>query len=185
MICENCKQRPATVTVTQMKDGQQFAKHFCETCSKQSDVVNAISNDDAQQPISIAQLFSSWFGVPTLSSSAPQSTQTTQNDKHCKGCNMTYSQFLQEGKFNCPHCYTTFSEQLPNVFKRLHNGAVEHKGKVPSGLNASYQLKKEIELLRQQMKEVIESENFEEAATLRDKIYELEAKLKQGGAHNQ
>ncbi|MEG0380349.1 MAG: UvrB/UvrC motif-containing protein [Kurthia sp.] len=38
-----------------------------------------------------------------------------------------------------------------------------------------------MELLRGAMREAIQNENFEEAATIRDTIYELQEQLKQGG----
>lgn len=180
MICENCKQRPATVTVTHTKNGEEYAEHYCNVCSEE--IGYSKETTEATQSMSIAQIFSSWFGVPDWSTDAPLSTNSSQSASQCQSCNMTYEQFLQQGKFNCPHCYDAFSEQLPQIFKRIHNGATKHIGKVPSGLKESYQLKKEIENLRQKMKEAIQEENFEDAAILRDKIYSLQAKLQQGGA---
>ncbi|GEK35477.1 UvrB/UvrC motif-containing protein [Kurthia sibirica] len=182
MICENCKQRPATVTVTHTRNGEHYAKHYCDVCSEEIGYAKTASEDT--QPMSIAQIFSSWFGIPDWSTDTPESTIENQSDIQCANCHMTYQQFLQQGKFNCPHCYETFSQQLPQVFKRMHNGATKHIGKVPSGLQESYQLKKEIENLRQMMKIAIQDENFEEAASLRDKIYHLQAKLQQGGAED-
>lgn len=179
MICENCKQRPATVTVTMNKGNEQIVKNYCEVCSSKSDFIQ--SGQDSK-PMSIEEIFSSWFGIPAWSKDAPESKKSQQDELHCSSCLMTYNQFLHEGKFNCPSCYESFHEQLPAVFKRLHNGATEHVGKMPGGLNNRYQIKKEIEQLRAQMKTVVQEEKFEEAANLRDQIHALEATLTQGGA---
>ena len=35
MICEHCKQRNATVTVTQVQSGQKVEHHYCEVCAAQ------------------------------------------------------------------------------------------------------------------------------------------------------
>jgi protein arginine kinase activator len=66
------------------------------------------------------------------------------------------------------------------VLKRLHNGATEHIGKVPGSINESYQVKRQIEALRQDMKVAIEEERFEDAASLRDQVRALEQKLSGG-----
>lgn len=181
MICENCKQRPATVTITMTKNNEEVVKHYCEVCSGQQDYLHI---DEEVKPVTIEQIFSDWFGIPTWSSNAPQSKQPSQEKQQCEICGMTYQQFLKEGKFNCPNCYHAFYERLPEVFKRLHNGATEHTGKIPGGLNKTYQIKKEIEVLRQKMKSAVEQEEFEEAAKLRDEVKQLEKQLTQGGAAN-
>lgn len=179
MICENCKQRPATVTITMTKDNEQVVKHYCEVCSGKNDF---IQNGPDSKSKAIEEIFSSWFGIPAWSMNAPEQKQSQKEELQCFSCGMTFKQFLHEGKFNCSHCYETFHEQLPAIFKRLHNGATEHRGKIPSGFNNSYQIKKEIENLRQQMKVAVNEENFEKAAMLRDEIRTLEKSLQQGGA---
>lgn len=174
MICENCKQRPATVTVTQSRDNKKVVRHYCSTCSQQ------LNNMEAEDPISMQQLFADWFGIPTWSANAPKSQQEVEQPDACPDCGMTYQQFLHDGKFNCPMCYDAFREQLPQVMKRLHNGAVQHVGKVPGTVNETYQIKQQIDHLRTEMRKAVEEEYFEEAAVLRDQIKTLEQQL-QGG----
>lgn len=178
MICENCKQRPATVTVTMTKDNQRVEKHYCEVCSSKHDFAQASSHSKA---LSIEDIFSSWFGIPTWSADAPNAKDEKEAPVQCEECGMTYEQFLHEGKFNCSNCYDQFHALLPTVFKRLHNGATEHTGKIPTGLNTSYKIKKQIESLREQMKQAVQIEEFEKAASLRDEAKALEATLEQGG----
>ncbi|MGG0657165.1 UvrB/UvrC motif-containing protein [Rummeliibacillus pycnus] len=129
------------------------------------------------------KLFSNWFGTPSWSvQSVPiNNKQTIVQNESCPQCGMTYRKFLEEGKFNCPTCYETFKEQLPQVLKRLHNGATEHIGKVPGSINESYQTKRQIEALRQDMKVAVEEERFEDAANIRDQVRLLEQKLQMGG----
>lgn len=178
MICEICKQRPATVTFTKLNEGEEVSHHYCEECAH---IVHMEENNPHPKAISINDILSSWFGTPTWSMNAPTPKEEKEESLVCPSCNMSYKQFLHEGKFHCAHCYESFKEQLPSVFKRLHNGATEHKGKVPGGLTLQYKTKKEIEKLRQSMKSAIEEENFEEAAIVRDKIKLLEVTLEQGG----
>lgn len=176
MICENCKQRPATVTVTMTKNNQRIERHYCEVCSSKQDFAQANS-----KALSIEDIFSSWFGIPAWSADAPHAKDEKEAPIQCEKCHTTYERFLHEGKFNCPDCYESFHEVLPAVFKRLHNGATEHTGKIPNGLNTSYKIKKQIESLREQMKDAVQLEEFERAASLRDEVKELEATLNEGG----
>jgi len=177
MICENCKQRPAKVTVTQIQDGNQVQRHYCETCAQN---FHPFHLDFQQDPLSLHQLLSNWFG-------APESAQVQQKQKPqptippCNSCGWTFRQFLNEGKFGCAHCYESFREQLPSVFKKLHNGNVRHVGKAPGKFGHTLQLKKQIESIRTSMQSAIEIENFEEAAKLRDEARALEVQLQSGG----
>ena len=46
----------------------------------------------------------------------------------CRKCGCTWEQFNKTGLFGCPHCYTTFAQELlPNLTKiqnkSVHNGA--------------------------------------------------------------
>ncbi|MFX3674688.1 MAG: UvrB/UvrC motif-containing protein [Paenisporosarcina sp.] len=176
MICENCNQRPAKVTVTQVQHGEQVQRHFCEVCAKN---LHPFQMDFQQDPLSLHQLLSNWFGA--------QETDNVQHQRElpkiqsCKSCGWTFRQFLNQGKFGCAICYESFHEQLPDVFKRLHNGNVKHVGKAPGAFGQILQLKKQIETIRLQMKAVIAEENFEEAARLRDEVRELEEQLQSGG----
>lgn len=182
MICENCKQRPATITVTQMKNGKKVTRHFCDVCNKQLDHFH-LNLDSDESPNAMQKLFSNLFGTPSWSvQSVPISSQQTKvQNESCPKCGMTYRKFLEEGKFNCPTCYETFKDQLPQVLKRLHNGATEHIGKVPGSINECYQMKRQIEALRQDMKAAVEEERFEDAASIRDQVRSLEQKLPNGG----
>lgn len=175
MICENCKQRPAKVTVTQIQNGEQVQRHYCEVCAKN---FHPFHLDFQQDPLSLHQLLSNWFGVPE----SKQMQQKPQPEaKTCSSCGWTFRQFLNQGKFGCAHCYESFHEQLPDVFKKLHNGNVKHVGKAPGTFGQTLQLKKQIEAIRTSMRTAIEIENFEEAARLRDEARSLEEQLQSGG----
>ena len=90
---------------------------------------------------------------------------------------MTFSQFRKIGKLGCPHCYDTFKEQLLPFIKRLHGGNIEHKGKIPERIGGHFLIKKEIEQLRLELKELINNEEFEKAAVIRDEIKSKEKQL--------
>ena len=174
MICENCKQRPTKVTVTQILNGEQVQRHYCDVCAQDFHPLHL----DLQDPLSLHQLLSNWFGISENQQlEQKHKTETTS----CSSCEWTFRQFLKQGKFGCAHCYESFHEQLPDVFKKLHNGNVKHVGKAPSTFGQTLKIKRQIESVRTLMRTAIEIENFEEAALLRDEARALEEQLQSGG----
>ena len=95
MICENCKQRPATITVTQLKNGKKTTRHYCEVCNQQLDHFH-LNLDMDDNPISMQQLFSNWFGTSSESAQVPKSQEQYMHQQNaCPECGMTYQQFLE------------------------------------------------------------------------------------------
>lgn len=177
MICEHCKQRNATVTVTQVQNGQKVEHHYCDVCASQFHPFHA---EFKQEPVSIQQLLSNWFGSPTWQQKVGEKQQVQTQQQTCPRCGFTYKQFLKEGKFGCSNCYDTFSEHLPKLFNRIQAGP-QHIGKMPGSRNNIYVMKKQIEDIRKRMKVAVAEEQFEEAAKLRDEARELEQQLQLKG----
>ena len=177
MICEHCKHRNATVTVTQVQNGQKVEHHYCDVCASQFHPFHA---EFKQEPVSIQQLLSNWFGSPTWQQKVDEKQHTQPQTQTCSQCGFTYKQFLKEGKFGCPNCYDTFEDHLPKLFNRIQAGA-QHIGKMPGARSNIFVLKKQIEEIRKRMKVAVENEQFEEAAQLRDEAREIEKQLELEG----
>ncbi len=180
MICEHCKVRQATVTVTQIINGQKSERHYCEVCANQFHPFNIDFNKDDNSQL--AQLVSNWFGLPVWKNETQEKqTQTAQTATTCPACGYTFRQFLNEGKLGCPQCYETFSNKLPQVFAKIQAGT-QHNGKIPGvSTNHNELLKKQIDSTREQLQQAIIEERFEDAANLRDEIKDMERKLETGG----
>ncbi|CAM3240886.1 UvrB/UvrC motif-containing protein [Filibacter tadaridae] len=178
MICENCKERPASVILTQESSGGLMERHLCEKCAFQS---QTFQFDPNQEPLSIQQFLSHWFGGADPFQAPQQNRGAANHGPECSSCGLTFSKFLDIGKFGCATCYETFKVQLPSVLGKLHNGHSVHVGKIPISFNEIYSVKKKIEELRVKMKDAVDSERFEEAAVLRDEANALKAGLDNGG----
>lgn len=177
MICEHCKQRHATVTVTQVHNGTKQERHYCEVCAGKFYPFQMELQDE---PVSIHQLMSDWFGLPMWKSEVQEEAQQKKQPSACPSCGFTYRHFLKVGKFGCARCYDTFREQLPPVLERLQ-ADVKHVGKTQSVEDQTEYYQKQIESLRQQLQQAIAEERFEEAAKLRDEARAIERKLNVGG----
>lgn len=177
MICEHCKQRHATVTVTQIKNGTKFERHFCEVCAPHFHPFHVETNDE---PVSIQQFISNWFGTPFTM----QNPKVEQKPTSCPSCSFTYRQFLKVGKFGCPTCYETFRQQLPSVLQKLQ-ADVQHTGTKVSNEQTLQKLRGQLVELREQLAAAVADERFEDAVKHRDAIRLLEQKLAVGGVDDQ
>jgi len=178
LICENCKERPASVIIKKGNTGESVEQHLCEKCAFQSQTFHF---DPNQEPLSIQQFLSQWFGTAEPFKTEQQARVNKFDGIECPGCQLTFSKFLDIGKFGCATCYDTFRQHLPNVFGKLHSGHATHTGKIPVSFNRVYAIKRKVEEVRAKMQDAVKEERFEEAAALRDEANELQKQLANGG----
>jgi len=173
--CQECHQRPATLHLTQIINGKKTEIHVCEICAAEKGYVNY--PDDAN---SLHHLLTGLFNVDA--SKMHSNTLNQINEIQCDQCGMTISQFKEIGKFGCATCYDTFSSRLNSILRRVQAGNTRHTGKIPKRTGVDLQAKKELKNYRGKLRQLIEAEEFEKAAEVRDKIKELEARKGNGEA---
>ena len=82
------------------------------------------------------------------------------------------------GRVGCPECYKVFREVIENALENMHRGKL-HVGKKPgtgpTDKSSSFMLK--LMNLQKELDEVIQREEYEKAAKLRDKISSLKEKI--------
>ncbi|MCL6633831.1 MAG: UvrB/UvrC motif-containing protein [Alicyclobacillus herbarius] len=167
MLCQRCQQRPASVQFTKIVNGQKSVQHLCEQCAREQGNFFAAP----MQALDFNHLLSGLLNMESSPGYAPAQVQA-----RCSNCGMTYQQFTKVGRLGCPTCYESFAARLEPLLKRIQNGT-EHIGKIPIHAGKQVQLRKNLERLRQQLKQAVAFEHFEEAARLRDEIRSLEQQL--------
>ncbi len=85
----------------------------------------------------------------------------------CPTCGATLETISSTGMIGCPDCYTFYEKELMPAITRSHGTAV-HTDQAPPAPQKS-----EREKLEEQLRTAIHEENFELAATLRDRIKAL------------
>jgi protein arginine kinase activator len=163
MLCCVCKEKNATVHLTQIAGEKMQKVDLCEDCAKQKGV-----ND--QTGFSLADLL--------LGLGASQELEQTPGgtDAKCAACGFTHADFKKSGRLGCPECYVTFSEGLSGLLKTMHKGT-KHVGKIPEALRTKRDISEQLNLLNKKLAKAIESENFEQAALLRDEIKQVNARF--------
>jgi protein arginine kinase activator len=171
MQCQRCGSRPAAFHQTVIVNGTKQETHLCESCAAQGGATGLPN-------LSIQQLLASFLGqgANPFSAGAP----VRQAEPTCSHCGLTYSQFAESGLVGCAHCYEELEPHLAPLIKRIH-GAEGHQGKAPKRIGGVVKAQRELSGARVALQQAISTENFEEAAKLRDRIRELEGQLQEGG----
>jgi len=100
----------------------------------------------------------------------------------CPKCQISFVDFKRTGLLGCDYCYEHFSKSLIPTIKRVQGGLV-HTGKIPKNATIEVVNKRKVDALKLKLKELIQEENFEEAAKVRDEIQELKRGLEAGDDH--
>jgi len=163
MLCEMCKTQEATVHLTQVVDGSIKKLHLCEACSQKHGF-------DLQGPISITDIL---LGMGSQREDKPAATP----ERSCPRCHMRRTDFKKTGRFGCAACYETFADDLPALLRAMHR-TDRHIGKVPAREAARVNATLELTRLQDALEKAIGEENYEEAASIRDRITMCREQLK-------
>ncbi len=167
MYCDECKQRPATVHLTKIINGQKHESHLCPQCAQKDQEMGSF-NPSFAIPNFLAALFN-------LNPQIEEKIVPAQS-VICSKCGLSFEQITQTGRLGCNECYSEFADKLEPLLRRIHGGG-QHVGKVPLRRGGSIRQRKEIEQLRARMQQLITREEFEQAAQIRDQIRSLEQGL--------
>ena len=165
MLCQICHKSDATIHLTEITDGARIEMHVCERCAVEQDIA-------VKTHIPINELLSNLLAVqPTDEELSDPSEQKLV----CPNCGFTLEQFRKEGLLGCPYDYEFFEKSLRPLIEKAHDGQLAHCGKVPSKTPQNTRKQMELLTLRQQLEAAVQSEDYELAASLRDKIKQNEA----------
>ena len=176
MLCDNCGKNDASVHLTEIVDEQMTELHLCDECARKKSV-------EMEQQFGLSDLLAG------LVDFGKQVEGQEISKVKCNNCNLSYDDFKKVGRLGCSQCYESFSRYLNPLLRKIH-GATLHTGKTPFGVSAEkkprvrtarvvktvVKTKDGLQDLKEKLHLAIKQENFEEAATLRDKIRDLEKK---------
>lgn len=156
MLCCVCKEKPATVHLTQIVGDKMQKLDMCEECAKAKGI-----NDPTS--FAMADLMLGLGASQELDQSAAGA------ELKCPRCGFSQADFKKSGRLGCPECYSTFAEGLAGLLKSMHKGT-RHVGKAPEALRKTRENVDRLKTLQKKLNKAIETEDFETAATLRDEI---------------
>lgn len=152
MLCEKCKENPATMHYKQIINGKVSEYHLCERCAREENITPDIHDFD---------IFS------MLSPKREPSVKRLI----CPMCQTTLDSFRKTGIIGCHKCYEVFAPYIEPMLTEIH-GCNEHiKGAKIEEKAASPE--EQIKTLQAALEKAISTEEYEKAATIRDEIKKL------------
>lgn len=162
MQCADCHTNKATVHFTQIVNDETETFHLCQGCAQK----RGLKTSPAGTPMPLSD-FLSEMGAPIF-------TKATSANLACPRCGSTFRQFRRSGRLGCSHCYATFEQEMSALLRKIH-GSNEHVGiteiESVGPVNAD---EARLLALRRDLRQAVEREEYERAATLRDAISAFE-----------
>lgn len=171
MLCQNCSKNQATTYYKETINGQTREMHLCPACAAKLTGGTPAFGSFFADPFG-SSFFSEPFG--SLLQGAAGTAQAIGGGRRCPTCGMTESELRRSGRAGCGGCYQSFSDILMPYIKKLH-GAAAHVGQTPASDAPEAD---PVEGLKAKLGEAVKTENYEEAARLRDEIRRLEGEGK-------
>lgn len=165
MLCGICNKNPATVHLTEIANSSVNREvHLCEACARKKGVAYKVQ-------VSIADILGGLID-PNVGKSISEMAEL-----RCPDCGLTYAEFRARTRLGCARDYDIFEKGLIPLIEKIH-GNLQHIGKTP----ARYQevcpnRRRQLEKLETRLRELVEKEQFERAAQLRDTIVKLRKEM--------
>lgn len=158
--CYFCGKK-ATVHFTQIINNKILKMDLCESCAQKHGVGDPPS-----------------FSLSDLLDKTSLFEEEPEDELVCPHCGFSPSSdhFKKMGRLGCPHCYKVFAGMLKTILHDL-NQDKQHAGKAPEHKADRQAIREKLAELEQQMQKEVAKENYENAATLRDRIAELRESL--------
>ncbi len=163
MLCDSCGERDAAVHLTKIVNNEVKQQHLCEKCAAESGVETSIAKDSGKHPLGeFLHAVQQQLATPSLEAG------------RCTFCGATMADFRATGRWGCARCYTTFEPSMRELLRRVH-GNSRHVGATYLAPQPALDERATIlGELKERLRRAIESEQFEVAADLRDKIRVME-----------
>lgn len=171
MKCTHCHMNEANTHIQRIINGQKEEMYLCEDCARELGVMN----DFSFEPFSADSFFGdSFFG--NLLGAGASAFNSLVGLNSCATCGSTLNDIVNSGHVGCSDCYDKFDDRLTPSIEKIH-GNVKHIGKNVTYTEATNTEKKTandtLAQLKEELKQAVKEQRFEDAATLRDKIKEL------------
>lgn len=154
MLCDMCGEKEACVHLTQMVNDEVKKLQLCESCAVASGL-------DVNSPESFPEILLGIGGRREAGAPAP--------DKTCPACQMHLSDFKKTLRLGCRHCYNEFEVELGPLIEGMQKKK-QHVGKVPARYAGKLAEPRRPADLERALKAAIATENYEQAAVIRDRI---------------
>ncbi|MFL5339683.1 MAG: hypothetical protein ACJ8F7_05900 [Gemmataceae bacterium] len=163
MKCQFCDS-PATTHLTKLTGlTEKKVMHLCDACARKQQALAGPAKAELNIPAIVQLLLGSQL--------SPVEEELAR--LACPHCGIKYMEFRGEGRLGCPDDYAVFRAGLEPILRRVHR-ATRHAGKRPPHHLDNRPAQAALYELHRRLRELIDTEQYEQAARLRDVIRQKE-----------
>ena len=191
MKCERCG-KEATVTVKAIINGYERDFYLCNDCLKEYTNIDGGQSEEKFHKININNLnienlinsfipslddmIDSYYEYKFNQNNHPFSFMEGIKEETCPKCGNLESN-IRQGIFGCENCYK-LKENLTTKVLKTYNNFDKYVGKLPREDREFKEVALEIKSLQEKLSQSVETEDYEMAASLKEKIDDLNMKVK-------
>lgn len=127
MLCDECHENEAVISITQITNKGRTEMHLCSSCAAKHTELT-----DGFAPFAgtnfLTNLLASVLGI--TGGDKDEEDNIRKTNVVCPSCGMSYNELIKYGTFGCPDCYRTFNFLLDGYLKKIQGNCV-HTGKKP------------------------------------------------------
>jgi len=172
MTCALCGKKKAHLKVERTIGGRASHLWLCDRCADSLGIARTRGLLDP----TVGDLMGGLFEQENVG-------EDQKGGDMCPECGHTYREFQRTGTVGCSHCYVAFRSAIERVVGSPVL-APQHRGRYPRRLASFKAFFVDREVIRQEMKEAVQAEDFERAASLRDRLAEIDQRGNEDIEHN-
>ncbi|MDZ4857489.1 MAG: UvrB/UvrC motif-containing protein [Candidatus Hydrogenedentes bacterium] len=169
MLCQKCHKTLATIRYAEVESGIVSELQLCADCMTKL-------QDEATSGFELTRVSPARTRARAAAAPGDVVSERKVPTRVCRACGADLTEAIQHGRVGCSACYEALGEALDSLLRTFHVGQ-RHRGKVPHVTDERRLMGAELHSLRALLRSTLKSENYEEAARLRDRIRTLEESM--------
>jgi protein arginine kinase activator len=165
MKCEICGLKDAVIHIRQMQKENVHELHICEACAQEKGLIR-----EEESELPVTNLLAGLIEGRDLEEAVGKTASA------CPRCGMKLADFRKTGRLGCVQCFQAFEPDLRSILSQMA-ARPRHAGKLPAAVSDPADREPDREGLRVELRAAVESEDYEKAAQLRDRLRELDASV--------
>lgn len=160
MLCESCRRQEAVFHYTRSINGEISERHLCQACAARLQYPSLLEEENAPMlGALLSQLVGGWIVIPTVI--APGSTEGTTGEAPKNRLRGDAAENRLRGEAADPKQDADCTETAGWT--------------ISESMASKLRIRREIQLLYRQLKKAADTQDYERAAGLRDRIKDLES----------
>ena len=166
MKCDGCQKKEAALVLHMITNGQVATRSLCLECAKKA-------HQEMAQAFSTMGM--SMTGMEEMRGAVQESKRENLRlpKMICATCRTAYEDINDETVFGCPKCYQAFHTQVIDYLSSIRGPEKQLIELDAQEKDFSFVTRGNETELRERLNEAVRSENYEQAANLRDRLKEL------------